>query len=280
MLIRIWILLAAATSALATSAPPRPLKRLAHPSTLALEILPRQVPPGTLITRTIESPRLRHTDSVRLTLAAFGRTHRLHLRPNNELLHPAAKITHLGPDGSVISSTPLLRSSILAFEGAVVDESWSTHRLREEPVSRPWGEISEGELGWARIIVHDQGDPELGIPPVYEGAFFDLGDVYHILTRENYVRTHRSDAHPHSDFGELDGHLVIFRDSDMEKPSAQSMTAPESCSHDALPFKLTSTPTPFSKLDDKVKRRTLPLMRVPHGTTLSACSMRPNLCRV
>ncbi|QRW05755.1 reprolysin family zinc metalloprotease [Ceratobasidium sp. AG-Ba] len=240
MLLRIWMVLAAATSALATSAPPRPLKRLAHPSTLALEILPRQVPPGTLITRTFESPRLRHTDSVRLTLAAFGRTHRLHLRPNNELLHPAAKITHLGPDGSVISSTPLLRSSILAFEGALVDESWSAHRLREDAaggVSRPWGEISEGELGWARIIVHDQGDPELGIPPVYEGAFSILGDVYHILTRENYVRTRGPlDAHPHSDFGELDGHLVIFRDSDMEKPSAQSMTAPESCSHDALPF--------------------------------------------
>ncbi|KAG8743409.1 hypothetical protein FRC10_012074 [Ceratobasidium sp. 414] len=236
-------LLVVAASALATSAPPRPLKRVAHPSTLALEILPRTpLPHGTLFTREVESPRLRHTDSLRLTLAAFGRTHRLHLRPNNDLLHPAARITHLASDGSVISSTPLLRSAVHVFEGAVVDEAWSAHRLREDAaggVSRPWGEISEGELGWARIIVHDQGDPELGTAPSYEGAFSVLGEVYHILTRDNYVRTRGPlDAHPHPDVDELDGTLVIFRDSDMEKPSAKSMAAGETCSHDALRFNM------------------------------------------
>ncbi|KAG8768597.1 hypothetical protein FRC12_005463 [Ceratobasidium sp. 428] len=236
------LLVAAAAGVSATSAPPRPLKRIAHPSTLALEILPRTpLPHGTLYTREVESPRLRHTDSLRLTLAAFGHTHRLHLRPNNHLLHPAARITHLGSDGNVISSTPLLRSAVHVFEGAVVDEAWSAHRLREDAaggVSRPWGETSEGELGWARIIVHHQGDPELGTAPIYEGAFSVLGDVYHILTRENYVRTRGPlDIHPHAEVDMLDSTLVIFRDSDMEQPSPKSMTA-EACSHDKLGFNM------------------------------------------
>ncbi|KAG9125452.1 hypothetical protein FRC07_007543, partial [Ceratobasidium sp. 392] len=69
-------------------------------------------------------------------------------------------------------------------------------------------------------------------------AFSVLGEVYHILTRENYVRTRGPlDAHPHDDVDVLDGALVIFRDSDMEKPSVQSMTA-ETCSHDALSFNM------------------------------------------
>ena len=222
----------------ATSAPPRPLKRLAHPSTIALEILPRTpVPHGTLYTRSLESPTLRHSDSLRLTIAAFGRTHRLHLRPNNELIHPAARITHLGPDGSVLRSVPLLRSSVHVFEGAVVDEAWSPFRLREDAaggVSRPWGDVAPGELGWARIIVHHQGDPSLGIAPVYEGAFSVLGETYHVVTRENYVRTRGPlDAQPHPEVDELDSGLVIFRDTDMEKPVA---VEGEMCSHDGLAF--------------------------------------------
>lgn len=214
------------------------MKRLAHPSTIALEILPRTpVPHGTLYTRSLESPTLRHSDSLRLTIAAFGRTHRLHLRPNNELIHPAARITHLGPDGSVLRTVPLLRSSIHVFEGAVVDEAWSPHRLREDAaggVSRPWGDVAPGELGWARIIVHHQGDPSLGIAPVYEGAFSVLGETYHILTRDNYIRTRGPlDAHPHAEVDELDSGLVIFRDMDMEKPVAAEG---ETCSHDGLAF--------------------------------------------
>ncbi|EUC65568.1 reprolysin family zinc metalloprotease [Rhizoctonia solani AG-3 Rhs1AP] len=230
-------LLAATVSG--SSAPPRPLKRLAHPSTLALEILPRTPVHGTLYTRSLESPTLQHTDSLRLTLAAFGRKHRLHLRPNHHLIHPAARINHLGPDGSIIRTEPLLRSSILVYEGEVIDEAYTAHRLREDAaggVSRAWDELPVGELGWARIMVHSQGNPEAGIAPVYEGAFSVLGQVYHILTRENYVRTRGpNDFHPDGLAGvdHLDGGLVIFRDSDMEKPP---ITESQTCSHDGLGF--------------------------------------------
>ncbi|CAE6500894.1 unnamed protein product [Rhizoctonia solani] len=234
----VLVLLAARVSG--SSAPPQPLKRLAHPSTLALEILPRTpVPHGTLYTRSLESSTLRHTDSLRLTLAAFGRKHRLHLRPNNHLVHPAARISHLAPDGTIIRSEPLLRSSILVYEGVVVDEAYTAHRLREDAaggVSRPWDELPPGELGWARIMVHSQGNPEEGIAPVYEGAFSVLGEIYHILTRDNYVRTRGPlDFHPDglASVDELDGGLVIFRDSDVEKPP---ITEPNMCSHDGLGF--------------------------------------------
>lgn len=192
-----------------------------------------------LYTRSLESPELRHTDSLRLTLAAFGRTHRLHLKPNDKLIHPAARITHLAPDGSVTRTVPLLRSSVLVYEGVVVDESWTAQRLREDAaggVSRPWDDPTPGELGWARIMVHSQGDPRTGVPPVYEGAFSVLGEVYHILTRENYVRTRgHKDAHPDDFVGAdlLDNGLVIFRDSDMEKPP---ISEAHTCSHDALDF--------------------------------------------
>ncbi|CAE6490666.1 unnamed protein product [Rhizoctonia solani] len=237
-LLCLLVLFAAGVSG--SSAPPRPLKRLSHPSTLALEILPRTpVPHGTLYTRSLESPTLRHTDSLRLTLAAFGRKHRLHLRPNHHLIHPAARINHLAPDGTVTRTEPLLRSSILVYEGEVIDEAYTAHRLREDAaggVSRPWDEPPLGELGWARIMVHSQGDPEAGVAPVYEGAFSVLGEVYHILTRDNYIRTRGPlDFHPDglSGVDQLDGGLVIFRDSDVEKPP---ITESQMCSHDTLGF--------------------------------------------
>lgn len=163
----------------------------------------------------------------------------MHLTPNNQLIHPAARITHYAPDGSVTKTVPLLRSSVLVYEGVVIDEAWTAHRLREDAaggVSRPWDEPPPGELGWARIMVHEQGNPDAGLAPVYEGAFSVLGEVYHILTRENYVRSrgHR-DAHPDDLIGVdlLDNGLVIFRDSDMEKPP---ITEAHMCSHDALEF--------------------------------------------
>ena len=59
----------------ASSPPARPIKRLAHPSTLALEILPRQsLTPAIYDRRSsfpLHSTTLRYTDSFRLTISAF-----------------------------------------------------------------------------------------------------------------------------------------------------------------------------------------------------------------
>ncbi|KAB5593007.1 Reprolysin family zinc metalloprotease [Ceratobasidium theobromae] len=209
--------------------------RVAHPSTLALEILPRHVPPGTLHTRALESADLRYSDSLRLTLVAFGRTHRLHLRPNDHLVHPAARVVHYAPDGTLLRSEPLLRETVLAYEGAVLDEAASAQRLREDAaggIARPWGDSPIGELGWARIVVHHQGDSTT--PPIYEGAFSVLGQVYHIITRDNYLRS--KGPHDPRLLDHIDGGLVVFRDAD---------TTSASCAHDSLPLNMRPLVSPL-----------------------------------
>ena len=188
----------------------------------------------------LSSPVLEHSDTFRLTLSAFDDTFHLHLRPNDHLVHPAARITYhtIGPDGRKVAHTePLLRQNVKAYWGEVVHGDDSEDRLREDAVGvhpRPSG--AHSELGWARITVHDQGDIDLGRPPSFEGAFSVNGDIYHVLTADNYMRTkHVADPHiellDHPDAG-----LVIFRDSDV-------MTAQEydgakeparTCAHDQL----------------------------------------------
>jgi hypothetical protein len=66
----------------ASSAPGRPIKRLAHPLTLALEIFPRQyrISPAPYDRRAsfpLHSTTLLHTDSFRLTISAFDEGNRI-----------------------------------------------------------------------------------------------------------------------------------------------------------------------------------------------------------
>ena len=237
----------------ALSAPARPLKRLAHPSTLSIDILPRRPSPSSHGKRSlpIDSPILRHTDAFRLTLTAFDETFYLHLRPNDHLVHPAARIKYYknGPDGqSVLSHTePILRENVKAYWGEVIPAHVSPDRLREDTagvIPRPSGQY---ELGWARITVYDQGDADTGRPPVFEGAFSVGGVVHHVMTKENYLRNklhidphiQLSDEHP-------DSNLVIWRDSDvmsrhehakvMGVSAASPAAAGESCGHDHMEF--------------------------------------------
>lgn len=71
-------------------------------------------------------------------------------------------------------------------------------------------------LGWARIIVHHQGDIDAGISPIFEGAFSADGVVHHVMTKENYLRTKLSlDPLLLSPLEDRLSPLVIFRDSDI-----------------------------------------------------------------
>ncbi|KAF7796585.1 hypothetical protein EIP86_007766 [Pleurotus ostreatoroseus] len=237
----------------ASSAPPRPLKRLEHPSTLALEILPRRPSAaGTYSKRSypLDSPVLRHSDTFRLKLSAFGDTFHLHLRPNEHLIHPAARINYYAttPDGrNVLTHTePLLRESVKAYWGEVVDADASAGRMREDAAGvwpRPSG---TGELGWARIVVHHQGDVAAGVPPSFEGAFSANGIVHHVMTKDNYLRNKLS-LDPHVFEDSPDSELVIFRDSDVmthqEYHVAQggldnglTLSPARTCAHDNLEF--------------------------------------------
>ena len=205
----------------------RPLKRIHHPTTLAIEIYPRtqfhrssshhareSVPPV--------STTLHHTDSFRLTLSAFGETFHLHLRPNDHLVHPSARIVYYDTDPtgqSVISHTePLIPSSIKAYWGEVVPAHASEQRMRAD-AARATHRASD-VLGWARITVHDQGDEHTGRPPVFEGAFSVRGVTHHVATRDSYLRNRgRFDPNFDKDSSAVpDARLVIWRDSDVMEP--------------------------------------------------------------
>ena len=241
----------------ASSPPARPIKRLAHPSTLALEILPRQNRLNLNDKRyPSHSTTLHHTDSFRLTITAFDELYYLHLRPNDHLIHPSAHINYYttGPDGqNVLShSEPLLRESVKAYWGEVISVHHSPSRMREDAAGvlpRPSG---QKELGWARIMVHHQGNVVQGIAPSFEGAFSVNGVVHHVMTKENYLRN-KLDLDPElvSPLGDLETPLVIWRDSDImstheEKIArfggfndstldpAYTSSGPQTCGHDHL----------------------------------------------
>ncbi|KAG6831626.1 hypothetical protein H0H92_008703 [Tricholoma furcatifolium] len=155
------------------------------------------------------------------------------------------------PNGhSYIShSEPLLRESVKAYWGEVIHTSYTDTRMRQDTagvIHKPHA----SELGWVRIMVHYQGDMQRGIPPAFEGAFSVNGDVHHIMTKDNYLRT-RDDLDPgvSESLSDLDSSLVVWRESDImtaEEHSAKRempgyMTgrtsgASQSCGHDRLDF--------------------------------------------
>ncbi|KZS90349.1 hypothetical protein SISNIDRAFT_444293 [Sistotremastrum niveocremeum HHB9708] len=242
-----WLLICILPCVQASSRRPEPLTRIESLTTLSLEVVPRQPNArGTFDSRSLplDSPSLRHTDAFRLRLSAFSQTFTIHLRPNNHLIHPAARITYhtTSDDGKTVQSQvePLLRDSVLAFWGEVVHESYSSSWLREDAarLSRPQG--TPGDRGWARILVHNQGNALQDLPPIYEGAFSADGETYHILTIDKYLRLkHPLDPLPEH-FIDPSSQLVIFRDSDritVNEPSSvklQAETGAEMCGHDRL----------------------------------------------
>ncbi|KAL1678711.1 Metallo-peptidase family M12-domain-containing protein [Schizophyllum commune] len=222
------------SSVTASSAESKPLARVAHPRVLALDILPR-TSPSLLHKRTLQedrSPVLRHTDSFRLTLEAFDDVFHFHLRPNEHLIHPSARI--VSHDSATRSATtlPLLPSHVLAYEGHVIAPSYTDTRMRKDAASLV--NDGEGVLGWARIVVHDQGDEIHS--PVFEGAFQAYGTTYHVMTRDHYARVRKEVDPDLGDIVDLTDSLVIFRDSDMGVPptAKASVAAPQTCGHDDL----------------------------------------------
>lgn len=231
------LLVASLADVFASSTRPRPLRRIEHPSTLVLEIL-RPYSPHTPRS---SDPVLHHTDSIRLTLSSFSQLYHLHLQPNNHLIHPSAHINYfrIAHDGSSIldRSIPLMREAAMAYEGDVVQAEHSFQRLREDAAGG-LRDAPSRSIGWARIIVHHQGDIARDLAPVFEGAFSINGVVHHVVTTENYLRN-RHPLDPHVGQSDvLDRNLVIYRDSDiMSAAEEQSVDwTPPSCSHDSLEY--------------------------------------------
>ncbi|KAL0575143.1 hypothetical protein V5O48_006820 [Marasmius crinis-equi] len=113
-------------------------------------------------------------------------------------------------------------------------------RMREDAAGVVRYISTEEELGWARIIVWHQGDDLAS--PVFEGAFSARGDIYHVMTKENYLRMKGEfDAEIGDGVSELDEQLVIWRDSDLMSAEEEAVlkgtdvrTKPQTCGHDRL----------------------------------------------
>ncbi|KAL0067913.1 hypothetical protein AAF712_005081 [Marasmius tenuissimus] len=225
----------------ASSKASRPIKRIAHPITHGFDVFPRNPP---LAKR---DSVLRFDDKFRLSLSAFEQTFHLHLSPNNHLIHPAARITYHDrhpTTGEVTSKTvPLLRESVKVYEGHVIHPDHTDGR-RLEDIAGVVGS-SYPELGWARILVLDEGDPANGKPPLFEGVFTADGTVHHIAIKDNYLRTKQTmDPYLVEELDDLQ--LVVWRDSDVMSVEEEhfSLTgqvlSPEakqqSCAHDTLEY--------------------------------------------
>jgi hypothetical protein len=241
------------TFPIASSTSPRPLKRIAHPSTLAIEILPRQPNDHDRRSLNLDPAVLRHSDSFRLTISAFDQIYHLHLRPNDHLVHPAARINYFStsPSGQTVltHTEPLLRESVKVYWGEVVSPELTSQKLRHD-ASRVVSNHTD-HLGWARIMVHDQGDSKLGKSPVFEGAFTVDGVTHHIASTANYLRNkHQLDPHIEISKDHPDSGLVIWRDSDTLAPHEESAVrvahgltpivpqtvGPASCAHDSMTY--------------------------------------------
>ena len=223
---------------------------------MAIEILPRSQTDNYDVfnrrSRSLDSPALLHSDSFRLTLSAFEETFYLHLRPNDHLLHPAARINYFSTtsDGQTVltRTQPLLRESVRAYYGDVIPAHFSSERLRHDAA----GVVPDtrNRLGWARIMIHHHGDPNSGMPPVFEGAFTVNGITHHISTSDNYLRNKQRLDPEIVDLTHSDAGLVIWRDSDVLPhheetelrlnhglpPKVSPLHRPASCAHDSLTY--------------------------------------------
>ncbi|PPQ90437.1 hypothetical protein CVT25_014955 [Psilocybe cyanescens] len=270
LLLSSWLQLANAHSPAA-----RPLKRVANPSTLSLEILPRHphLPTQSNLSKRL-SPHpntLRYNDSFRLILSAYNETFHLHLRPNDHLIHSAARIhyyTTTSDGREVLSHTvPLLRESVKAYLGEVVAPYHSPTRMRED-AARVVPQAHPADLGWARIMIHQQGDDDRRLAPLFEGAFSAHGVIYHIMTKENYLRNKLElDPQLSEPVDDTDANLVVWRESDVMTPEeehlaktgklhpSEKIVTPLSCGHDRLDYNnpaqnpMLSSPPPLSWTD-------------------------------
>lgn len=121
---------------------------------------------------------------------------KLTLAPNHDVIQDGATITHLAADGSIRSSEPIDRAEYRVFKG----DTWLQHAGHQE-----WTNV-----GWARIIVHRDGNEE----PLFEGAFRVDGDHHHVQTKSNFLQT------KHALDPVLEGeeeYLVVWRDSDISE---------------------------------------------------------------
>lgn len=170
--------------------------------------------------------------------STFDRIH-LHLRPNTDLFHPRARLNHLSADGAIVSSEPLDASDHLVYSGEVVHAKHTEARLAEDHVGggmglwyAPGSEGSRGVRGWASVHLVDASNgggmliPDVD-PIVFQGALSIDGQVWHVLTADNYAKVRGESDADVEDVHEQGG-MVFFPET------GQSSSHGAGCRHDHL----------------------------------------------
>ncbi len=201
---------------------------------------------------------VRHDDSFVLTLRAFDQIFKLHMEPNDDLVHPDGLLVHSSSDGE---PEHVPRSAVRAYRGHVVHFEHSQRRKREDesrlqrrgdiPTSL-W--LEEGVMGWASILLHEDGLGKKGVQPSFEGTFGWAGNYHTIQTSDTYSRLKDVQDPPlFHDAEKRSEHppLIVHRRSDImaddELHSRADITnAPTAtgCGADALDFNLGFDPHP------------------------------------
>ncbi|WVQ91192.1 hypothetical protein IAS59_004988 [Cryptococcus gattii] len=224
------------TQADARSPHPAPLRRVTT-TTSHLSILPRR-PQNGLVPRyagLLPPPpsTLKHSDSLVLTLDLpnlLPFAVKLFVKPSEHMFHPDARIKH---GQQVIGE--LREEDWRLYTGDVVHPSYIDRltALHAIGAHQPSSERSQIH-GRASVMVHHPGNLD-GHDAVWEGSFTVGGELYNVMTRENYERVKtRQDVTV-----EGVGRMVIFRQSDMRHDQGTNQTtttAIPSCSHDSLAF--------------------------------------------
>lgn len=185
----------------------------------------------------------------------------LHMTPTEHLFHPQAKINYLSATGEVLSSEPLRAHDHRVYTGEVVGDRSTVQRLEEDRVGGvyypPGSEVHRGVRGTATIHVHShQADTDSNGSgeTKFQGSFYIDGQLWHVMTTENYLRHAQEGDARVVEIGGPDSGLVIFMEGDEHDvdsaPLMQSSrlgAAKTGCSHDNLAFNTNATGHPVLK---------------------------------
>ena len=177
---------------------------------------------------------------------------RLSLQPNGDIFPEGASINIAGEDGVIHTVEPIERHEHKVYRG----EAFIRHEGHSE-----WTNV-----GWARIVIHEDG-----AQPIFEGAFRLDGDHHHIQTSRHYRDTMVRGDPAIAD--ETEEYMVVWRDSDIAGTSPN----PEAGS-DELKKRMTRTPLDctsdqllYNRDEDNVVYRSL---ESEDGSSPNAVSVR------
>lgn len=220
---------------------PAPLRKITTTSS-HLAILPRRANSG-INPRYISAlppppSTLKHSDSIVLSLdlaELLPFELKLLVKPSEHIFHPDAQSVYCNGQKSVTER--LIEEDWRLYTGEVVHPSYIDRfaTLHAAGAHQPVSERSQ-VLGSANVMVHDPGNL-YGQGAIWEGSFSVNGELYNVMTKDNYQRVKtKKDIN-----AEGVGQMVVFRQSDAYNHEAEITTIPL-CSHDSLEYNNLSNP--------------------------------------